>query len=107
MRNGRRLGGPPCACRVAPSVILVVLAMIMWALSGLLAGSVYAGESGDENGGIVIEADTTEYRFEPGGTAVVADGNAKVTYKDFSVSADYIRIEVEPGELFAEGDVVA
>ncbi len=107
MRSNRRLGGHPCKCRVAPSVILILLTMIMWAVSGLLTGPAYAGESGAENSGIVIEADTTEYRFEPGGTAVVAEGNAKVTYQDFSVSADYIRIKVEPGELFSRGDVVA
>ena len=107
MRRDRRLGGHPCKCRVAPSAILILLTMIMWAVSGLLTEPAYAGESGAENSGIVIEADTTEYRFEPGGTAVVAEGNAKVTYEDFSVSADYIRIEVESGELFASGDVVA
>ncbi|NLB73830.1 MAG: LPS-assembly protein LptD [Firmicutes bacterium] len=107
MRSNRRLGGPPCKCRVTPSVIVILLTVIMWAVSGLLTGSAYAGESSAENSGIVIEADTTEYRFEPGGTAVVAEGNAKVSYKDFFVSADYIRVQVEPGELFSRGDVVA
>jgi hypothetical protein len=107
MRICRRPGWLPCACRVAPSVILIVLAMIMWVLSGLLAAPAYAGAPSAEGSGIVIEADTTEYRFEPGGTVVVADGNAKVAYEDFSVSADYVRVQVEPGELFAEGGVVA
>lgn len=107
MRSDRRRGRSHCACRVAPRAILISLAMVLWALSGLFVEPVYAGEPGTTNGGIVIEADATEYRFEPGGTAVVADGNAKLTYEDFSVSADYIRIAVEPGELFARGDVVA
>ncbi len=107
MRSDRRLGGLPCTFRVAPPVILIVLTMIMWAVSGLLTGPAYAGESGTENSGILIEADTTDYRFGQEGTVVVAQGNAKVSYKDFFASADYIRVQIEPGELFARGDVVA
>ncbi len=65
------------ALRVAPPVILIVITMIIWGVSGLLAGPAYAGESGTGNDGIIIEADTTDYRFGQDGTVVVAQGTLR------------------------------
>jgi hypothetical protein len=106
MRSDGRVDTPPRASRVA-SPVIIVFAMMVCVLSGLLTGSAYAGESGIGNDGIVIEADTTEYRVEPEGTVVVAQGNAKVCYDDFFASADYICVRVGPGDLVARGNVVA
>ncbi len=106
MRSDGRVDTPPRASRVA-SPVIIVFAMMVCVLSGLLTGSAYAGESGIGNDGIVIEADTTEYRVEPEGTVVVAQGNAKVCYDDFFASADYICVLVGPGDLVARGNVVA
>ncbi len=107
MRSDGRVERLLCISQTASPITLVVLVIIICALLGLFAGPAYAEESGRGSDGIVIEADTTEYRFEPEGTVVVAEGNAKVTYKDFSVFADYIRVQSESGELFARGSVVA
>jgi hypothetical protein len=107
MGNHGRIGGPFRASQAAPPVMLLVLVIIVCVLPGLLTEPVYAGEPDQGNGGIVIEADITEYRFEPEGTVVVAEGNAKVTYEDLFISADCIRIYAEPGELLACGRVVA
>lgn len=107
MGNYKRAGGSPRISQAALPVRLTVFAMILCVLSGFFTDAVYAGEPGQSNDGIVIEADITEYRFEPEGTVVVAEGNVKVTYEDFSVSADSIHVHAGSGEVIAHGDVVA
>lgn len=108
MQRDRRLFGPSRKCRLVPSVVLIVLLIGLWAALGFVTLPAYAAEGlAVENSGIVIEADITEYRFESGEVVVSAEGNARVSYGDFSVSADYIHVQVEPGEMLAGGEVVA
>ena len=107
MQSDGRVVRPARVFQVVSPVMPVVLVMIVCMLSGLLTGSAHAEESGAGNEGIVIEADSTEYRIELEGTVVVAEGNALVTYKNFFASADYIRVQVGSGNLFARGNVVA
>ncbi|NLS45329.1 MAG: DUF3769 domain-containing protein [Firmicutes bacterium] len=83
------------------AVILVTCILL-----GFFAEPAFAVEA-DGNTGIVIEADITEYKFESEGMVVTAEGNAKVTYNDFFISADYIYIYTGPGNLLACGDVTA
>lgn len=105
MRSKGRAGRLPQAYGGISLVTVVVITTIMWVLAGLSAKSVYAGQACACDSEIVIEADTTEYQFGPEGTVVVAEGNARVSYTNFLASADYIRVQLETGELLARGNV--
>lgn len=60
---------------------------------------------GPSDEAILVEAETTQYQYGPEGTVVVASGNVRATYGDLSVSADYLRIHVDAGDLLARGNV--
>ncbi len=104
---------------------IVLLAMlILGAGHGMVAASVQAqaaagadgliqdapaGPGEDANPGdtpVVIEAQTTQYQYGRDGTVVEASGNVRATYGDLFVSADYLRVNVEAGELLARGNVL-
>jgi hypothetical protein len=55
---------------------------------------------------IVIEADVTEYRYGSHGTIVEARGSVRATHREISVSADYLSVDVDAGELLARGNVL-
>ncbi|MGE5587144.1 MAG: DUF3769 domain-containing protein [Clostridia bacterium] len=77
--------------------------------TGSFRASTVDASAVDETAGedsVVIEAEVTEYRYGSHGTIVEARDNVRVTHRDIFVSADYLRVDVEVGELLARGNVL-
>ncbi|MEW6227521.1 MAG: hypothetical protein AB1700_05410 [Bacillota bacterium] len=81
------------------------LTLPAWASAQSGAAQEPGGGTGQVDEPILVEAETTQYQYGSEGTVVVASGNVRATHGDLSVSADYLRIHVDAGELLARGNV--